>query len=117
MPYEKKTTKDRKKSFGIQNWPYLQNMYAKFHINRIKIEGVITSRVGPKNGAKTGAEKFPTDCFGQINRYERRPSGFMKKMNGGKYRVTRFAHNNNNNNKMAMIMMMMMTITIILLQQ
>ena len=91
---KKKTTKDRKKSFGIQNWPYLQNMYAKFHINRIKIEGVITSRVGPKNGAKTGAEKFPTDCFGQINRYERRPSGFMKKMNGGKYRVTRFARDN-----------------------
>ena len=46
---------------------------------------------GEKNGAKNSAEKFPTDCYGEINRYEWRPSGFMKKMNGGLYRVTRFA--------------------------
>ena len=97
---KKKTTKDRKKSFGMHNQLYLQNKYAKFRINRIKIEGVIASRRGSeiwleKVARKSGSKKFPTDCFGQINRYERRPSGFMKKMNGGKYRVTRFARDNN----------------------
>ena len=45
-----------------------------------------------------GAGIFPTDCYGEINKYEWRPSGFMKKMNEGLYRVTRFARDNNYKN-------------------
>ena len=79
----------------MYNWLYLTNMCIKFLINRIKIEGFIALRRGGENGAKTGSktgsEKFPTDCYGEINRYEWRPSGFMKKMNGDLYRVSRFA--------------------------
>ena len=41
-----------------------------------------------------GAENFPTDCYGEKNRYEWRPSGYMKKMNGDLYRVSRFARDN-----------------------
>ena len=29
-----------------------------------------------------GAEKIPTDCYGQTNKKERRPSGFIKKLIG-----------------------------------
>ena len=50
-----------------------------------------TLKTGAKTGAKIGAKKFPTDCYGEINKYKWRPSGFMKKINGGLYRVTRFA--------------------------
>ena len=53
------------------------------------------AKTGSKTGAKTGAENFPTDCYGEINKYEWTPSGFMKKMNGDLYRVSRFARDNN----------------------
>ena len=93
-------------------------MYTRFLVNWTKIEGFIASRRGCeillekqcekrceevkrcenglKNGTKNDAEKFPTDCFQQINRKEWRPSGFMKKMNGDKYKVTRIACDNGN---------------------
>ena len=80
----------------MYNRPYLQNMYTKLHINRTKIDGVIVSRRGDEFGHRVsapslGAGKFPTDCYGQINRSERTPSGFIQKVNGGKYGVTLFA--------------------------
>ena len=87
----------------MYNQLYLTNMWLKFLINWIKIDGVIALRRGPEIWREKwceilvrnfGAEKFPTDCYGEINRYERRPSGFMKKMNGGLYRVSRFARDN-----------------------
>ena len=87
----------------MDNWLYHTNMCIKYLINRIKIDGFRALRRGPENGPKFlsqifvpnfGAENFPTDCYGEKNRYERRPLGFMKKMNGGLYRVTRFARDN-----------------------
>ena len=84
----------------MYNQLYLQNMWLKYLINRIKIEGFRALRRGPENWCELlvrtfGAKNFPTDCYGEKNRYERRPLGFMKKMNGGLYRVTRFARDNN----------------------
>ena len=88
----------------MYNWLYHTNMSIKFLINRIKIDGFRALRRGPENGQQNwsvksvtnfGWENFPTDCYGDINRYEWTPLGFMKKMNGGLYRVTRFARDNN----------------------
>ena len=88
----------------MYNWLYHTNMSIKFLINRIKIDGFRALRRGPENCPKFlsqilvpnfGAENFPTDCYGEKNRYEWRPSGFMKKMNGELYRVSRFARDNN----------------------
>ena len=69
-------------------------MCIKFVVNRIKIYRFISLRSGPrfgarksaKNGTKNGAEKFPTDCYREINRYKWRPSGFMTKINVVLYR-------------------------------
>ena len=80
-------------------------MWLKFLVNRIKIDIFRALRRGPKNWCKnwcenlreTGVENFPTDRYGEINKYEWRPSGFMKKMNEGLYRVTRFARDKNIN--------------------
>ena len=84
---KKKTNKDKLKPFGLYHQLYLQNIWLKFLINRIKIDWFRALRRGPetgsKTGAKTGSKKFPTDCYGEINRYKWRPSGFMKKMKGG----------------------------------
>ena len=83
----------------MYNQLYLQNIWLKFLINRIKIDRFRALRRGPetgaKTGSKTGAKNFPTDCYGEINKYEWTPSGFMKKMNEGLYRVTRFARDKN----------------------
>ena len=88
----------------MHNQLYLQNIWLKFLVNRIKIYGFRALRRGPENGPKFwsrilvpnfGSENFLTDCYGEINRYEWRPSGFMKKINGGLYRVTRFARDKN----------------------
>ena len=78
----------------MYNQLYLPNMWLKSLINRIKIDKFRALRRGPETGVKTGSENFPTDCYGEINKYEWRPSGFMKKMNEGLYRVTRFARDN-----------------------
>ena len=87
----------------IYNRLYLPNMWLKFLIKRIKIDGSRVLRRGPEkwleNWCKVlvrsfGAENFPTHCYGEKNRYEWTPSGFMKKMNEGLYRVTRFTRNN-----------------------
>ena len=95
---KKKTNKDKLKPFGLYHQLYLQNIWLKFLINRIKIDRFRALRRGPetgaKTGSKTGSKNFPTDCYGEINKYEWRPSGFMKKMNEGLYRVTRFARDN-----------------------
>ena len=100
---KKKTNKDKLKPFDLYNQLYLQNIWLKFLINRIKIDWFRALRRGPetgsktgaKTGSKTGAENFPTDCYGEINKYEWTPSGFMKKMNEDLYRVTRFARDKN----------------------
>ena len=82
----------------MYNQLHLPNMWLKFLANWMKIDGLRAFRRGPetctKICTKTCAENFPTDCYGEINKYEWRPSGFMKKMNGGLYRVTRFARDN-----------------------
>ena len=56
-PMKKKTTKDRKKSFGMHKLLYLQNTYAEFRINRLKTEGVITLRKGFENLCENLREK------------------------------------------------------------
>ena len=86
--------------------PYIKIICTKFHINRIKIVGFIVSRrvtlfwhENPHwNPRRNPCWKFPTDCYGKINRYERRLLAFMKKMNEVKYRVSRFARDKNTNN-------------------
>ena len=79
----------------MYNRLYQPNMCIKFLINRIKIDRVIAltlvAKNCSKNCSKICSKNFPTDCYGEKNRYEWRPSGFMKKMNGGLYRVSRFA--------------------------
>ena len=45
---------------------------------------------------ENGIENFLTGCYGEINRYEWRPSGIIKKMNEGLYRVTHFTCDNKN---------------------
>ena len=75
-------------------------MWLKFLVNRIKIDRFRALRRGPENWCELfarsfGAKFFTTNCYGEINRYEWRTSGFMKKLNGGLYRVTRFACDNN----------------------
>ena len=44
------------------------------------------ARKSAKNGTKNGAEKIPTDCYREINRYKWRQSGFMTKINVVLYR-------------------------------
>ena len=82
----------------MYNLLYQPNMCIKFLINRIKIDRVIAltlvAKNCSKNCSKICSKNFPTDCYGEKNRYEWRPSGFMKKMNGGLYRVSRFARDN-----------------------
>ena len=84
---KKKINKDKLKPFNFFNQLYLPKMLLKFHFNWTKIDYLEHWERDPKIGAKTCAK-----TGAEINRYEWRPSGFMKKMNEGFYRVTHFVH-------------------------
>ena len=75
----------------MYNFLHLTNMRTKSPVNRIKFWDLQHYESDPtfglKNCKKHSAEKIPTNCYGEVNRYKQRLSVFMKKMKEGLYKL------------------------------